>query len=299
MPLDRSDVLGSTREFEAERPRLLGLAYRITGTFADAEDVVQEVWLRWQSADRGTIERPAAWLTTVTSRAALDRLRAGQRRREEYVGPWLPEPIRVEATPGPEHAAELAESLTLGFLTVLERLEPVERVVFLLADVFREPFREIAAAVGRSEAACRQVASRARQRVRDARRARPERSPDQRVVLDLVAAVVAGDVDRTIALLDADAVLTSDGGANRRAARQPVVTAPRVARFLVNTVRRLRPDAEVHRALVNGEPAVIVGRLARPFHLVVFEAHGPVVSAVRIVVNPDKLGHLAEPVRLV
>ncbi|MPY94704.1 MAG: sigma-70 family RNA polymerase sigma factor [Acidimicrobiia bacterium] len=281
--------------FEAERPRLLGIAYRVVGTFADAEDVVQEVWLRWQAADQAAIERPAAWLTTVTSRAALDRLRAQQRRREEYVGPWLPEPIRVDA-PGPEEAAELAESLTLGFLAVLERLEPVERVVFLLADVFGEPFAGIAIAVDRSEVACRQIASRARKRVRDERRARP--SPhDQDIVAELVAAVGAGDVDRTIGLLDPDVVLTSDGGPRHRAARNPVVTAPRVARFLVNLVRRTPVGTEVHQALVNGHAAIVIGSLHEPRFAVVFETRPGAVTAIDIVVNPDKLGHLAEPVR--
>ncbi len=139
--------------FEAERPRLVGLAYRMLGMWADAEDVVQDAWLRWQSADEGSIERPAAWLTTVTTRLCLDRVRTAQRRREEYIGPWLPEP--VVSGPGPEEAAELSDSLTLGFLTMLDRLGPLERAVFLLADVFAVPFADIAGAVGKSEVACR------------------------------------------------------------------------------------------------------------------------------------------------
>lgn len=285
--------------FEDERPRLLGLAYRIVGTFADAEDVVQEVWVRWQHAERGAIERPAAWLTTVTSRAALDRLRARQRRREDYVGPWLPEPIRLDGGPGPEGATELAESLTLGFLAVLERLDPVERVVFLLADVFGEPHARIAEAVDRSEAACRQIASRARRRVRDERRGRPGRDGcDLQVVDQLVAALAAGDMARAVELLDPEVVLTSDGGPHRRAARNPVVTAPRVARFLVNIVARTPPGAEVHATSVNGEPALVVGPLGQPSHTVVFESRPGAVTAIRIMVNPDKLGHLGDPVVL-
>ena len=148
--------MSAVSTFEEERDRLLGLAYRITGSQADADDVVQEAWLRWDRSDQATVERPGAWLTTVTSRIALDRLRAAQRAREAYVGPWLPEIAVTEA--GPAERAELAESLTVGFLAVLERLGPVERVVFLLADVFSVPFDEIAGVVERSPEACRQIA---------------------------------------------------------------------------------------------------------------------------------------------
>jgi RNA polymerase sigma factor (sigma-70 family) len=156
----------SFQVFETERPRLLGLAYRLLGARADADDVVQDAWLRWHSADRGQIANPAGWLTTVTTRLALDRLRQLARRRQAYVGPWLPEPISTEHTP--EEHTELAESLTLGFLVVLERLAPVERAVLLLADVFGEPYSVISAAVGKSDSACRQTASRARRKVRAA-----------------------------------------------------------------------------------------------------------------------------------
>ncbi len=296
MRLASASVAGPTDPFEAERPRLLGLAYRVVGTFADAEDVVQEVWLRWLDADRATIERPAAWLTTVTSRAALDRLKASQRRREDYVGPWLPEPIQLDD--GPEAAVELAESLTLGFLAVLERLEPTERVVFLLADVFGEPYSAIAEVVGRSEAACRQVASRARRRVRDERRARPDRRPDVAVVAQLAQAVAAGDLERAVGLLHPDVVLVSDGGANHHAARNPVVTAPRVARFLINLNRRVPEGRLVRIMTVNGEPALVLGPVESPTSALVFETRSGAVVAVRIMVNPDKLGHLAGPVTI-
>ena len=151
--------------FEAERPRLLGLAYRILGSAVDAEDVVQEAWVRWQGAQG--IERPAAWLTTVVSRLALDAWRAQQRKREDYVGPWLPEPVATE--PDPAERAEMADSLTFGFLVLLDELSPVERVVFLLADVFGEAYTDIAATVGKTEAACRQIASRARRKLQESK----------------------------------------------------------------------------------------------------------------------------------
>ncbi len=158
--------------FEAERPRLLGLAYRILGSAVDAEDVVQEAWVRWQAAH--DVERPAAWLTTVVSRLALDSWRAQQRKREDYVGPWLPEPVATE--PDPADRAEMADSLTFGFLVLLDELSAVERVVFLLADVFGEPFADIAATVGKSEAACRQIASRARRKLQESK---PHRSRER------------------------------------------------------------------------------------------------------------------------
>ena len=162
---------GNTDIFEQERPRLLGLAYRMLGSIVDADDVVQDAWLRWQTVESEVIRSPEAWLTTATTRLALDRIRSHRRRREEYVGPWLPEPLVSEA--GPEEAAELADSLTFGFLTVLDRLGPIERAVFLLADVFAVPFAEIADTVGKSEAACRQIASRARRRLRERSNSRP------------------------------------------------------------------------------------------------------------------------------
>ena len=160
--------LGRTRAattFAVERPRLLGLAYRMTGSLPDAEDVVQDAWLRWSTADQPRIENPAAWLTTVTTRLSLDRIRAAERRRADYVGEWLPEPVATSR--GPEETAELAESLTLGFLVLLDRLTPLERAVFLLADVFGEPYRAISETVDKSEAACRQIASRARHKLHD------------------------------------------------------------------------------------------------------------------------------------
>ena len=154
-----------TAVFTAERPRLVGLAYRLLGSVTDAEDVVQEAWFRWAGADRASVERPAAWLTTVVSRIGLDRLRAAKRSRTDYVGPWLPEPlVQADAMNDPERAAELSDSLTTAFLVMLEQLSPEERLVVLLVDVFGESFQTAATAVGRSDDACRQLAVRARRK---------------------------------------------------------------------------------------------------------------------------------------
>lgn len=278
--------------FERARPRLLGLAYRMLGVVADAEDVVQEAWLRWHAAGPPTVDRPDAWLTTVTTRLALDRLRTLRHRREEYVGPWLPEPIVV--APGPEEAAELAETLTLGFLSLLDCLGPVERAVFLLVDVFGVAYPEVAATVDKTEVACRQIASRARRRLREAH-LRPPTGPERRAVDALIGAVLAGDVDAVLARLAPDAVLVSDGGPARRAARRPVVGAERVARFLTNLTQRNSGRAHATPVTVNGDPGIIVAIDGDIDMVAAFEVEHDRVAAVWIIRNPDKLEHLGAP----
>jgi RNA polymerase sigma-70 factor (ECF subfamily) len=278
------------RTFTAERGRLLGLAYRILGSRTEAEDVVQDAWLRWQRADPATIDRPAAWLTTVTSRLALDRLGSAQRTRETYVGPWLPEPVvaGVGDATDPAEAIELQESLTLGFLTMLERLTPVERVVFLLADVFGVPFGQIAETVDRSPAACRQVASRARQRVREGRpRFRPTDAEAWQATAAFFAATAAGDLDGLMKVLSPDIVVMTDGGADHHAARRPVVGPHRVARYLVNLAAR-RPRMEVEPALVNGEPGCIIRTDGRIEMVLSVQVERSLVVGLHAVVNPDK-----------
>ena len=278
--------------FEGERDRLVGLAYRITGSRADADDVVQEAWLRWDRSDQAAVERPGAWLTTVTSRIALDRLRAAQRAREAYVGPWLPEIAVTDE--GPAERAELAESLTVGFLAVLERLGPVERVVFLLADVFAVPFDEIAGVVERSPEACRQIASRARRRVREERpRFRATDEEAWRVAAAFLEAVQAGNIDGVLGLLAPDAVAISDGGAHHHAARRPVRGADRVARLVMNLSARITPDIEIEVRSVNGQPGVVYRRHGRAFMASAVEVVDGVVVGIYSVVNPDKLAALA------
>jgi RNA polymerase sigma-70 factor (ECF subfamily) len=279
-----------TDAFAGERPNLLGLAYRMLGSLSDAEDVVQEAWLRWSTADRASIVNPAAWLTTVTTRLALDRTRAVRRRREAYVGPWLPEPVAT--TPGPEDRAELAESLTLGFLVVLDALNPTERAVFLLADVFGTPFADIAAAVGKSEAACRQIASRARRKVRG-KDPPPLAAADGGLLERLVAATVCGDVAAALSLLDPDVVLTSDSGPNRHAARRPIQGRDRVVRLFVNLAKRLEPGP-ISALTVNNRPSIVIGQDDGPIVVQADEREGRIV-AIRVLMNPDKLAGLEAP----
>lgn len=284
--------------FQAERGRLRALGYRMLGSLADADDVVQETWLRWQSLDpvrRDEIERPAAWLTTAATRIALDRLKSAQRQREEYVGPWLPEPVLTDDDPA--DAAVLSESLTLGFLTVLERLGPVERAVFLLADVFDEPFVAIADTVGRSEEACRQIASRARRRVREERK-RFEPSDSDALVRAFVEACLIGTLDEFRKVLSDDVVLVSDGGADVHAARRPVVGVERVARLLGNLVKRMPTDVDIEFHRVNHEAGLLVRRGGLPWYVLALEQRDGRAAAVRLVLNPEKLHHLDEVVVL-
>lgn len=283
---------GGTDEFELERPRLISLAYRITGSVVEAEDIVQDAWLRWQGASSTTIERPAAWLTTVTSRLALDRLRSAHHRRESYPGPWLPEP--VVADPSPEAIAEQADSLAFGFLTVLERLAPVERVVFLLADVFDVPMAEIATVVDKSEPATRQVASRARRRVRaePVRFAASDADAWQATASFLLAAQ-DGDLGQLVDLLSDDAVLISDGGPDTHAARRPVQGPDRVARFVANLAKRLTADLSFALQLLNGVPGVVARAAdgSAVFALAV-ERDGAGIHHLYAIINPDKLRRL-------
>lgn len=271
----------------------MGLAYRILGSLVDAEDVVQDVWIRWSGVDQREIDRPAAWLTTVTTRVCLDRLKSASRRRESYVGPWLPEPILTTA--GPEEAVEAAETLTLGFLAMLDQLDPTSRVVFLLTDVFGYESAEVSTAVGKSPAACRQIASRARKRLRDAKPARP--SPGDRAIADrLMAAIASGDTRAAMALMSEDVVLVTDGGPKRHAARRPVIGPRRVTRFLTNVASRMSSSVVVEPATVNAAAGFRLSDAAKEQDgAIAIDVTDGVVSAIWVVTNPDKLTHMDTP----
>lgn len=272
---------------------MLGLAYRMLGGAGDAEDVVQEVWLRWSKADRSGIENPAGWLTTVTTRLALDRLRALRRRREVYVGPWLPDPVTTESL---SDNLELAESLTLAFLVLLERLGPVERAVFLLAEVFGEPYSLVSDALGKSEAACRQIATRARRKVRDQSGATSHgQAAPVELLGKLLGALLADDEEGALRLLAPDVVLISDGGPQRRAARLPVVGSYRVHRLMKGGWRlfgfRSKPGPSewppAHFATVNAMPAIVVESPRGPV-VISAEARNGQIEQIWIRLNPEK-----------
>lgn len=279
----------ATAVFEVERSRLTALAYRMLGTPDDADDVVQDAWIRWEAADPASIAEPAAWLTTVTTRIAIDRLRSARRRREVYVGPWLPEPLPV-VDDHPFASVASAESLTLGFLAVLERLEPIERAVFLLHDVFGYPFAEVAASVDRSEAGARQIAHRARERVRaERRRIDADPAHAEELADAFLGAVVLGDVAALRRMLTDDVVLLADGGPHRRAARQPVVGPDRVSRLLVNLAARIEPRTRVDPVRVNGQHGWYITVEGQPDSVLVPSFRDGRVASVLVVRNPDKL----------
>jgi RNA polymerase sigma-70 factor, ECF subfamily len=273
-------------QFGVERPRLLGLAYRMTGSYAEAEDVVQDAWLRWSGVEASSIDNPPAWLTTVVTRLSLDRLKAIDRRRADYVGEWLPEPVATGR--GPAETAEVADSLTLGFLVLLDRLTPLERAVFLLAEVFAEPYAEVGAALERTPEACRQIAARARRKLDQARREPLGGGVDAGLLGDLVGAVLSGDLDGVMALLDPDVVLTSDSGSQRRAARRPVVGADRVARLVINLTHRDVEMGAMRIVELNGRPALVTDLPDGPM-VVQVDQRGGRVTAVWIMMNPEKL----------
>jgi RNA polymerase sigma-70 factor (ECF subfamily) len=293
--------------FEPHRRRLLGLAYRMLGSMADAEDAVQESYVRWHGADRDNVSDPRAFLMTTTTRICLDMLTSARARREEYVGPWLPEPVLDTAALAPDSRAELAEDLSIALLLTLDRLSPLERAAFLLHDVFDFSFNEVAPALERSESACRQLAVRARAHVRAVRprgaTAPPARSAEidakhAQILSAFMAATQAGDLEALTQLLATDARIVTDGGGKVRAAQEVIDGADRVARFLVDATRK-RPDAwwradfTVRVATVNGLPGVIVDAPEGPVQTAAFEIEGNVIRALYVVRNPDKLRHLA------
>ncbi|ACL67337.1 RNA polymerase, sigma-24 subunit, ECF subfamily [Anaeromyxobacter dehalogenans 2CP-1] len=302
-----STTSNPAERFEPHRGRLLGLAYRMLGSMADATDAVQETYLRWHAAEREEVEDARAFLITTTTRICLDLLTSARARREAYVGPWLPEPVLDTAALAPDAHTELAEDLSVALLLTLDRLSPLERSAFLLHDVFDLSFAEIARALERSEAACRQLASRARARVRAARPrvatepAAPPGTVDSKhaqLMAAFAAAAQAGDVDALMRLLAADVRVVTDGGGKVPAALDVVEGADRAARFLVGATRKRpgqwwREDFTVRFAIVNGLPGVVVDGSDGPVQTSAFEIEDGVIRALYVVRNPDKLRHLA------
>lgn len=282
-------------EFEAHRPRLFSLAYRMLGTASEAEDAVQETYLRWEATDRAEIRSSEAWLTTVIVNLCRSWLDTARSRREMYVGPWLPEPVRTDRGElGPLESAEQREQISLAMLTLLERLTPTERAVFVLREAFGYPHREIAEMLELTEANSQQLYSRARQHVRSGR-VRFDVTPDRARELfeRFLTAARVGDISALEQMFTADIVAMADGGGKVTAARRPVVGAARVARYLAGLFTRDVPGLAIAIEEVNGAPAV-VARVGGDVLLVGsadLSAEG--VSAVRLIVNPDKLTHFA------
>jgi RNA polymerase sigma-70 factor, ECF subfamily len=279
----------SVTTFEALRGRLFGLAYRMLGSRADAEDVVQETYVRWHQVAPGSVENPEAWLVTTTSRLAIDRLRRLKTEREAYVGPWLPEPI-VTAAP-PDRNLDLAADLSIAFLTLLERLAPEERAAFLLHEVFDVGYREIAAVIERSEAACRQVVHRARERVRDERKRFDATEATKATLLQqFMDAMEARDEQALLTLFAPDATWTADGGGKVGAAPLPIVGADRIARLVIGLREKFwAPNRTVEVATVNGETGLCIRDGNRLVATMSIATDGERIVAVYAVVNPEKL----------
>jgi RNA polymerase sigma-70 factor (ECF subfamily) len=283
------------RTFEEHRTTLLGIAYRMLGSVADAEDVVQDAWLKWSTVDAATVERPRAYLVRTVANLSLNRLNTASARREAYVGPWLPEP--VVTAPDASGDVERAEDVSLAMLVVLETLSPLERAVFVLKEVFGFSYTEIARMLDRGEASVRQVGSRARGHVR-ARRPRYRAPADRRrqVTDEFLAACVGGDINRVMELLAPEVTAWTDGGGKVRAALRPLYGAEKVARWMVGVVTGLLPGMAVHAVDVNGDPGVLVTVDGKPdgVGLVEVDENGA-VEAVRLIRNPDKLRGVAVP----
>jgi RNA polymerase sigma factor (sigma-70 family) len=282
-------------QFEEHRSHLHAVAYRMLGSVTEAEDALQEAWLRLSRADSSAVENLAGWLTTIVSRVCLDMLRARKSRREDYVGTWLPEPIVTQGEDGdPALEAVLADSVGLALFAVLETLTPAERLAFVLHDTFGVPFEEIAPIVDRSPAATRQLASRARRRVRGAAPSSDVNLPRQREIVDaFLAASRAGDFEALLEVLDPDVVFRVDAGAASPQARGPITGRDAVARQILARGARLASLAQ--HAVVNGSAGVVVGTPGRPIAVVGFTVARGRVAAIDLITDPAKLRGLGDP----
>ncbi|HEY3503094.1 MAG TPA: sigma-70 family RNA polymerase sigma factor [Actinocatenispora sp.] len=297
--------MGEADEFEAHRRHLLGVAYRMLGSWAEAEDAVQETWLRWTTADRSGVESARGWLTTVTGRICLDVLRSARVRRESYVGPWLPEPL-VErlADPlamDPGEKAARTDEVNVALLAVLEKLTPEQRVAFVLHDVFDVPFEQVAATLGGSVEAARQLASRARRAVKaDTPKHTAELAEQRTVLTAFLRACREGDLEGLLAVLAPDVTFVGDGGGAAPAIRVPIVELPKVARFLLGLGRRAVTEGNVtaEPVLVNGDLGVMFHYEAQDLTSVMSFAYADGrVTAIQNQLNPAKLTHVPEPDR--
>ncbi|BCJ39835.1 RNA polymerase sigma factor [Actinoplanes ianthinogenes] len=276
---------------ENERRQLINVSYRLLGSLADAEDVVQEAYARWYAmsdSDRAAIDVPGAWLTKVASRICLDHLRSARVRRERYVGEWIPEPVPETDGSDPADRITLDESVSMAFLVVLDAMTPAERVAFILHDVFRYSFAEVAEVAGRTPAACRQLASSARRRLSAAGTTPSPPAEQARIVREFKQAWEAKDIEALLGLLDPDAVMVSDGGGLVTAALRPIEGGEQIARFAAMLAERA-PDLRLLEGTVNGEPGLITQHGGVTTGVIAFETDGTRIRHIWSVRNPEKL----------
>jgi RNA polymerase sigma-70 factor (ECF subfamily) len=279
--------MASTDTFTQYRPLLFSIAYRMLGSAMDAEDMVQESFLRWQAADTVGVDSPKAFLTTIVTRLCIDQWRSASRQREDYIGPWLPEPVLTENFQDP---SPMAESLSIAFMTLLESLSPLERAVYLLREVFDYDYAEVAKIVDKSEVNCRQMVSRAKAHLA-AHRPRFEARPEEhsRLMMEFAQACATGDLDGLLSLLAEDAVVMSDGGGKVSAARNPVNGRNKVARFMLGVLSK-RPDGfAVQARVINGQLAFIGYNNSQPYSIQTMEVDNGQIRRIFIILNPEKL----------
>jgi RNA polymerase sigma-70 factor (ECF subfamily) len=292
--MDKVDV-DTARTFEAHRRHLMGIAYRMLGSVSEAEDAVQETYLRWHRAEQGEIRNAQAFLTRVVTRLCLDQLKSARRRRETYVGPWLPEPVLEAADYAADAENDYAHDMSVALMLALERLSPLERAAFILHDVFEVGFDEVGAALGRSGAACRQLSSRAREHLRT-ERPRFKVSPEDsdRFANAFLKASQSGDTSDLRSLLAADAVMQSDGGGVKLAAVHAIEGADKIAHFLGRVFRKYGKQSPVRIGQINGMPGVITMDAEGTLQSVTLEIRDGLIVAIYIVRNPHKLAHIGE-----
>ncbi|MET8635984.1 RNA polymerase sigma-70 factor [Streptomyces sp. NPDC004096] len=284
---DAGTLEQATKDFMAARPRLFGIAYRVLGSVVEAEDIVQEAWLRWQNADRSDIHEPVAFLSTITTRLALNSAQSARTRRESYVGPWLPEP--VDTSMDPQLGAERAEALDLAVLHLLEKLNPVERAAYVLREAFNYPYKQIAEMLETSEANTRQLVSRARKHL-SAERKEPVSSTAHRRLLEVfLTAAQTGDLAALEQLLTADVISYSDGGGMRGASRIPVIGRPHVSKYLVAFAPRFWPQREIRWVEANGRPAALVMADGEAVALLSLDVSERGIERLMWVLSPSKL----------
>jgi RNA polymerase sigma-70 factor (ECF subfamily) len=287
-------AVDALQTFNELKPLLFSIAYRMLGSVMDAEDMLQETFVRWQSCDHAKVESPKSWLSTVTTRLCINHLKSARVQRETYVGPWLPEPLVTSSESNPAENSKLTDSLSLAFLVILESLTPTERAVFVLREVFNYDFCEIAPIVEKTESNCRQILARARKQV-EQRRPRFDASPEaaEELIQQFEQAVLTGNLEGLLKLLARDVVLTSDGGGNAVAVLRPILGADRVARLLIGAARKFGSNTRVLRhVVINGLPGSVAFDQNRIVRVLSFGIRDNRIQSLYIVTNPDKLRHL-------
>jgi RNA polymerase sigma-70 factor, ECF subfamily len=295
----REDFMNSLDEFNHHRPLLFSLAYRMLGSVTDAEDMVQETFLRWQQTAREKVRSTKTYLTSIVTRLCIDHLRSARVRREQYVGTWLPEPILTKQSDNPTDLMELADSVSIAFLTVLERLSPIERAVFLLRDVFEYDYDEIGQMVGKSPTNCRQILRRAKQHLSAERPRFPvSHQQQEQITTKFLDASTKGDLQGLLALLAKDVTFWSDGGGKVVAALKPLQGAMKVARFLLAVQRKWLSTAHFELTKINGQLGIITRVGGEINSAIAFEIVDGYIQSIYSVRNPDKLKQISTEISL-